>query len=339
MTPVPASTQARVILTWELRLFLFLGLPATVSGALVTAVIIAVCVLYNLLFGIPLLDPDGTLGLHDSLRSTALLAVVLGYMFGALGYGSVRIETDVEALGFALEEGTGLPRAQVQRARVVGALGFVLGLGFLAWVQMMIGNPLSLAFLREMGPLVVSSMLVFSIGARIVFLSVQRNPFVSAVEEAEIDLLDLRYPRALGRMALRNTLLFVLGMALFIPWILIPGFAPAFGPLLVASLVLPPLVLVIPVRRIRSRIRATKREQLALLDLELQGVRDDVLAGDKAVAGRLADLLAYRAFIQGVREWPFDAQMLTRFTLYLLIPLGSWVGSAMVERFVNATLE
>ena len=50
-------------------------------------------------------------------------------------------------------------------------------------------------------------------------------------------------------------------------------------------------------------------------------------------------LLSYRAHIDGIREWPFETSSMTRFGLYLLIPVGSWLASAFVERFVNAVLD
>ena len=55
--------------------------------------------------------------------------------------------------------------------------------------------------------------------------------------------------------------------------------------------------------------------------------------------GRMADLLATRAYVADVREWPFDAPTLTRFVLFLLIPLGSWLGGAIVERALAAVLD
>lgn len=39
-----------------------------------------------------------------------------------------------------------------------------------------------------------------------------------------------------------------------------------------------------------------------------------------------------------VREWPFDTSTVLRFARYLLIPLGSWFGGAMVERVVDTWL-
>ena len=49
--------------------------------------------------------------------------------------------------------------------------------------------------------------------------------------------------------------------------------------------------------------------------------------------------LAWEARIESVREWPFDTPTLVRFALFLLIPLGSWLGGAVVERVVDLVLE
>ena len=47
---------------------------------------------------------------------------------------------------------------------------------------------------------------------------------------------------------------------------------------------------------------------------------------------RLGALAAYRQSVESVREWPFDTPTLLRFLLYLALPLGSWLGGAIVER-------
>lgn len=73
------------------------------------------------------------------------------------------------------------------------------------------------------------------------------------------------------------------------------------------------------------------------------------IAGDRAAlsasavaseadALSIVDLLRYRAEIAATREWPFDAGVLRRFGLYLLIPVASWVLGALVERFVDRVL-
>jgi hypothetical protein len=65
--------------------------------------------------------------------------------------------------------------------------------------------------------------------------------------------------------------------------------------------------------------------------LDLKASRSD-LPGEARVrnaseaGGQLPGLLAFEKRIEFVREWPFDAPTLTRFFLYIAIPLGSWVG-------------
>ena len=55
--------------------------------------------------------------------------------------------------------------------------------------------------------------------------------------------------------------------------------------------------------------------------------------------GRVADLVAHEGRIQAVREWPFDAPSLMRFSLYLGVGAGSWLGAALVERLLSAALD
>jgi hypothetical protein len=52
---------------------------------------------------------------------------------------------------------------------------------------------------------------------------------------------------------------------------------------------------------------------------------------DAVSGGRLADLLAYRSLVEQVSELPFDSPALRRIALYLLIPVGSWVASTLVQ--------
>lgn len=51
-----------------------------------------------------------------------------------------------------------------------------------------------------------------------------------------------------------------------------------------------------------------------------------------------AEIRAYRAEIEAISGWPFDIRTVTRFTLYLLIPIVSIVGGAFVERRIDALL-
>jgi hypothetical protein len=108
------------------------------------------------------------------------------------------------------------------------------------------------------------------------------------------------------------------------------------------SVVLTSAVFVLPVRGLRRQIRARKAEELARVREEIRRDRELVAklgAESIEAGGRLPGLLAYVNQIESVREWPFDAPTLTRFFLYVAIPLGSWVGGALVERLLGAALD
>jgi hypothetical protein len=54
---------------------------------------------------------------------------------------------------------------------------------------------------------------------------------------------------------------------------------------------------------------------------------------------RLPGLEAHEARVERVREWSLDFPVFLRFALYVLIPLGSWVAAAFVERALGVALE
>jgi hypothetical protein len=97
------------------------------------------------------------------------------------------------------------------------------------------------------------------------------------------------------------------------------------------------LALLLPLRGVRARIRETKRVELAWLRERLRGARRGLASGS-AHEDDLRDLLAWEGRVMAVSEWPLDASTFTRFSLYLLIPLGSWAGGALVERVIDALL-
>ena len=82
-----------------------------------------------------------------------------------------------------------------------------------------------------------------------------------------------------------------------------------------------------------------KRAELAACDERIRERREAIAGGGAPGEGAgLDELVAWRDLVRSVREWPFDASTFTRFLLYLAIPLGSWLGGAMVERLVDSAL-
>ena len=60
--------------------------------------------------------------------------------------------------------------------------------------------------------------------------------------------------------------------------------------------------------------------------------------GHRPARDGLADLIEYRRLVEEVPEWPLDPGVRARFLLYVALPLGSWLGGALVERLIDAAL-
>jgi hypothetical protein len=154
-----------------------------------------------------------------------------------------------------------------------------------------------------------------------------------------IDLLDLQALAPFARQGLRSALLWLVLISLFslnavdLIW---------FSTTAVIALVGGTAALILPVRGIHLRLRQAKRAELERVHAAIRGdpkpLAGSLISGHGASLG-LSDLLAYRKFLESVREWPFDAPSMLRFALYLAIPLGSWLGGAFVERLLGAALD
>jgi hypothetical protein len=109
-----------------------------------------------------------------------------------------------------------------------------------------------------------------------------------------------------------------------------PNLLGTLAALLVFNAVISAAALLRPMAGARDAIRRAKDAELDRTVDELRRARDG--AGG---ARPLGDLLTWRRFVESVPEWPFDAPTPGRFVLYLAIPLGSWLGGALVERALD----
>ncbi|MDF1846318.1 MAG: hypothetical protein P1U69_03870 [Parvibaculaceae bacterium] len=113
--------------------------------------------------------------------------------------------------------------------------------------------------------------------------------------------------------------------------------------LLVASITLYGVVaafvgLFLPVWALRERIQIEKAKEAAWCHKRIPEARA-ALRDSKPGAGQdLAGLLMYLKEVNEVHAWPIAPGGIARFTLFLLIPLGSWGGGALVERMVDSAL-
>jgi hypothetical protein len=152
-----------------------------------------------------------------------------------------------------------------------------------------------------------------------------------------VDLMDLGAYQPLVRQGLTNALL-VIGTVSVGSLLLVD---PRFGSVLVipwiTSVVIAWIGLMLPLSGIRRKIKTVKRKERAWCVQALKTARDDLKSGARG-GQSVAEIVAYQTTIDHIRNWPFDNPTLVRFALYLLIPLGSWLGGAFVERGLDLFL-
>ena len=157
----------------------------------------------------------------------------------------------------------------------------------------------------------------------------------------EVDLLDPDRYAPFARQGLRAALPGLFFLAFLAPNLVDRGWLWAIGVFGSIALAWTTIVLVIPMRGIHQRIGEAKRAELARVHAAIEG---DVAAleasriAKRAADASLRDLVAYRDVVQAVPEWPFTTPLRLRFLLYAAIPLGSWLGGALMERALEAAL-
>ena len=150
----------------------------------------------------------------------------------------------------------------------------------------------------------------------------------------QLDPLNLDPYQPLVRQGLTNAIL-VVGMGTIMTFFLLePGFSIFVVFIISTFSIYAWIGLMLPLRGIRKKIKFAKSEELKRCELLLaDSVRD---FKNNAPSDRtINEIVAYKELIENVRNWPFDSPTMTRFGLYLLIPVGSMFGGALVERFMD----
>ena len=154
---------------------------------------------------------------------------------------------------------------------------------------------------------------------------------------ASLDILDMRPYQPLIRQGLTNALL-VLGMVSVLSLLAVESrYYLALVSFWIVFTVLAWVGMMLPLRGIRKRVKAARNQELDWCKQQLVISRDALKSGDDAKQP-IAEIMAYRTLVESTGNWPFDSLTLVRFTLYLLIPLGSWLGGAIVERGLDFIL-
>jgi hypothetical protein len=155
-----------------------------------------------------------------------------------------------------------------------------------------------------------------------------------------VDLLERDALLPFARQGLRSAVPGVIFVTFFALNLGDAGFQFASWYIMAAVLAQNAAVLVLPMRGVHERLRAAKYEEIARVNAAIRG-EPDALSGSplgKRDRLALADLLAWRAFVEAVPEWPIDISTLSRSLLYVVIPLLGWIGSALVQHVLESAL-
>lgn len=328
---------------WEFWVVDLLPVSAPAAGALIGLGMLGLFVGLQLAFGFPFGTDESAIS--EVTRDSFFVSLLTGYTFTAFRLGAAGIQRDMGRAGVEeLFEIGAFPRNVVRASRFWGCVGVLLGVVAVTAIARAQGLEMRAPWseLHESSFLIWALLLVFwQIGRAVVF-TIQGSRFAASVtaEEMEVDLLDLGSLDAFGRIGLRFALLWIVGVTLAAPLLL--GGGLAIVPLLVALAVtggVAALAFLIPVIGVHARIRATKEDELRHVAAAIAG--DESAWARTRIAKRrevptLADWIAYRGLVESISEWPYDAPTLSRFVLYLGIPLASWVAAALVERSIDA---
>lgn len=321
-------------------------------GISVTAALIVLHVLWERAFGHTprtLLEP-GELG---DFSTGLVIEVLIGFLVGAglalRIYGLRDLEELRPYLVCSPGEYDGFVESfrRVSRLPATAASLAALAVGLLVVPEDVTGMPYLLSDQAwEHGfvwALFVNAILFPILGYRI-YTTFARERVVGRLEARlrEVDLLDLRPLAFFARRGLRAAFFWLVGSSIASLIYVNIGFHWATGAVIVGTVGVGTAAFVLPMRGIHRRIRSAKSAELQRVRAEIRTARAPVLEGAEradAAALRLPALLAYEARIEQVREWPFDAPTLARFSLLVIVAVGSWLGGAIVERLLGLALE
>jgi len=330
---------------WLRTLFEAPGYPAWLVGLSVAAVGILLFGFQELLLGrLRLASSDSDV--LDNMRVAVTHVVITAYLLTAYVYAQRTTERSIDALLPLIDPrrvGELLAHSRGERATL--GLSVLLGVVVFFFVNTKIspGNvtlfPTSWdpeeAWHRVFG--FVMAILTVRLFALLVLESGRLSGVAGAIRR--LDLLALDSTASFARQGLTHALLVIGVVSAYSLFLVDSRYLPLVGIVLAGTLVVAAFALLLPLRGIRARIIEAKGEELRWCREQMNERRARLAEGSGfGDAVRLDELVAWEARIQAVREWPLDASTFKRFVLYLLLPLGSWAGAAIVERWIDALL-
>ena len=164
--------------------------------------------------------------------------------------------------------------------------------------------------------------------------------FLEMGRHARVNLLAPYEHAPFARTGLRGSAYWFLGSSIASLLTLDAGAWGLVVGVIAVTLALGFISLLLPSRGVHESLRAAKQDELMRVRVEIAQARAALFdpRGNGAEIARMPALLAWEARVEQLSVWPFDAPTLVRFALFLLVPLGSWLGGALVDRAVDAAL-
>jgi hypothetical protein len=327
---------------WTLRPYAAGVPPLAVAAAIAVGLVVASQLVRAWVMGMPVwpswLDPF--------LWLDVLNGVLVAYMPTALWLLRRGRLCDLRELRPHLREGVSyravvdavvaLPRRRLFLGGLTGAL--VLGClpivdpGFWDGPRPSLSAPIMLFFIVRMaisgwlsGHVVVTETRALTALARV------------AATQTRVDLMDLRPFEIFARAGLRSAFAWVVVSSLVSLFWLGPNasFANAFiVGITVAGVTAGSFACIQGAHR---AVSAAKREAQGVVEARIARAGAALEAGrEPADAGvRLADLVAWHAYLERVRDWPIGAPAVARASALAALAIGSWLGGVLVEKAVD----
>ena len=349
----PAAAPSRSICpAWSYLFDVWPGSPALL-GAVVATLLCSAFLLLDLSEGRldDLLEGVTSWWRHPEVRSAIVIAVLFAGVGVTYRYEELGSRADVARLRPHLRPDAGCEAAlrdvtcvaDHHDVWIAGVLGSLLFAGI---VPFLYRDPTRFLHAATYG---LPSVLFDFAVALLLGGTILRTVYAGVVQDrafarlahsiARLDLLDLEPVHVFSRRGLRRTLRWAFLTAVASLVVIDAGWDGPPTLVLLGIVGFAVFSFLLPVRGAHDRVRAEKRRTLEALRASVRAERERLESAEAgSTSGRLADLLAYEARIAGVSEWPIDGFTLLRFSLYLLLPFGSWLGGALVERIVNTLL-
>lgn len=172
-------------------------------------------------------------------------------------------------------------------------------------------------------------------------LGVSRDFSAIAAALPEVDLLGRAWLAPFTSQALLMALLWLLVPAIWAVNLVDAPFQLVVPAISLICLAVGGAALWLPTQGVRRRLSEAKQRELAAVHAALRG-EEDALARSLLAAHRerpgVAGWVAWAGYVAGLSTSPFTQATRLRFVLYLALPLGSWLGGALVDWGVERLL-